>query len=457
MAKRLYNGVYDSITSDNNETVHRVENSCVIDKDYREEVIEKTSQHFFKYKTVIILFLGLFMVFGLFVSVACFNYAENIKFGGSTSQESIIGFITCLISDNNDAMFTYIPKEIRNSGILIDTEGISDLQKTDEMFHISFTSITINDCVELTDLKSIMNNIKSQYQIDMNITDAMAFSILAKYTYKDGIETKNGEFLADLISIKIHDKWYICPGLTIPDGIFKDTVVETETKVNASYDDNKNVDSISVNTLNYISPVDKTIPDIEPYSGALKDLQMGKVTIDEKDYVLPCPYLEMTDIFTLSYGKDVTSLDSLTIKTSIKPNYILNNLPAVFSNLNYNMADLSVSIGNRTKENIYVDAGDITMLYIGIPKSPYSYQIYDYPTILLPGSVSLGTSFIDVEQTYGKLTKCEDRSNVVLYDVEADIYAIPMGNSHNFIYFQFLDNKLAAIQWYYYDFNVYNS
>lgn len=453
MAKRLYNGVY--------ETDKVVSKPVAIKKDADEENISVDSKKPIGGRgSVIMVFVIVSFLLILFIVVAATTYFKETKMGGHTAQESIVGFITCLSDDSDNTMFDYIPKEIRSSGFLIDTAGLSDLQKTDEIFNINFTAITIQDYVTLSDVAFVMNDIKSQYHVDMVVTDAVAAHVIADYEYKDGIDVKTDVFVVDLISIKVNNKWFVCPGVTIPDDTFKIDSVQQDTMAGKSESkDSSNVAVVekSVDTLKYIAPVEKEIPDVEPYKGILKDLQAGNVSIDGYDFVLPCPYLDMLNVFHLCYDTNSTALDTLTIKTSIKPNYILNDLPAVFTNLNYNMADLFVSIGNRTKENIYVDAGDVTMFYIGLPKSPYSYQIYDYPNVLLPGNVTLGTSRGDVEYAYGELTKCEDKSNVILYDDEAVVYAIQLDNSHNFIYFEFVDEVLVAIEWYYYDFNAYVS
>ena len=463
MAKRLYTSIYDVESCESNVILENSTSALEQCLDgAKSNMISSddipNKQGVFRRNLIIIVFSILIFLLLVFILFTGKSYYNNIRTGGNTSQESIVGFITCLSDEDDSSMFSYIPSEIRNSGFLIDTAGLSDLQKIDEIFHIEFTAITITELVSLSDLDNVTADIKAKYNVELRADEAVAARVSAKYEYKDGLDVKSDVFSADLVSICLHGKWYVCPGVSIPDGIFQ---MEPDNLNMESEDvivgENIPLDISSVDTLNYIAPVEKELIEIEPYRNALKDLKSGKVTIDDKEYVFPCSYLDMLDVIRLCYDNDVTSLDSLTAKTSIKPNYILNNLPAVFTNLNYNMADLYVSIGNRTKDNIYVDAGDVTMFSIGIPKSPYSYQIYDYPMVVLPGNVTFGTSLSDVELVYGELKLCEDKSNVIVYSDTAVCYAIQLDNSHNFLYLQFEDFKLVSVQWYYYDFNAYNS
>lgn len=464
MAKRVY-GNSDSNTNDKindakSEFDDFDDDATILDLFYHKSKTDKpialNSHKTSKQSSNTGLIIIIVLLFA-FIIVLALSLIKNSKSGAHSAQEAAVGFVTCIADNDKSMMYSYVPKVISNSDVLIDTEGIADFQKIDEQYNITFSSVNVAASNSISDIKSVKSDIKAKYNFDIDLTKAEVVTIKADYKYTDEkSDIQSKEFKADFVVICMNNKWYVCPGLDIPDGVLESNASDSSDVLdesNTASESASELDSESDASMSsYAQPIAKDIVAVKPYKGALKDLQSGKVTINKKDYTFPCKYLDMTGLFILSFSKDTSSKDVLTQKTAIKPNYILNKLPVVFSNLDYNMTDIQVSIGNRTQSNIEVDLGDVTMFYIGEPKSPYSYQIYDYPDILLPGNISFETSLSDAEKVYGKLTKCVDTSNAIVYDKDAVIYAVQLNNTHNYLYLQFLDDKLVAIQWYYYDF-----
>ena len=84
-----------------------------------------------------------------------------------------------------------------------------------------------------------------------------------------------------------------------------------------------------------------------------------------------------------------------------------------------------------------------------------------YPDILLPGNVTIGTSYEDTVKVYGKdvLHKYDGKNDAVNklgFQDTCSIYTVDLNNDLNHLYLIYdSDGKLTALRWQYTDINNY--
>lgn len=363
--------------------------------------------------------------------------------GAASPDEAASAFVAAIDSSDDAALCKYIPRAVRDDGFMADTMNLSELKKLDEEHDITLSNIVIDAISDISDRSaSLESGLYSIYNKSVKISDAKRVAVTSDMSYELDDKDYETQVSFNLISIKVGSKWYIYTGQQLSE----DLDSEDSDAVNilpAETDGSEPYDIIST----YIKPVVKDVKELDFYDDARKDLEAGKLKIDNTEYVMPASYESMTDLFLLA--EDMFTEDTRVIRS----NYILKHLPIEFNKIDYSMTGFDISIGNITDADIDVTEGVVTTLYMGLPD-----EIYDYPDIYLPGNVTLGTDYDDIVKMYGNMDAYEENENLKLHPNCAVIYQADLNNKRNHVYFEFsYDNKLVAVQYHYFDLNDFLS
>ena len=442
MARRTYGAPVSSPATKDKETDAVVQSDLKVDSSAdipHQQKPEKNS------KLAIAILISVVVVSFVLI-IICVNMLISyldIGNGADSPDKAAVGYVESVT--DYEAMKRYLPPEIRNSGYIVDNNGLSEIQALNEEYGVTFTDIEAT--IDTSDVKidELEKSLNEAYNADIDIDDATKLVVNAVLTYNLNESKRESVVVFNLISIKSGAKWYIYTA----DLISEDYI--PSIKEDDSSDEGLESEIVEDNNVDFKVPVNKPQRELDIYDGVVDDLREGKISIDDMQYTLPAPYSDMTWLYTLS--DDAIDM-SMRI---IQPNYILKNLPISFVKDDYGMTDFRISIGNASDESIDVADGIVTTLYIGVPKFKYEHQIYDYPSVFLPGNVTLMSSYGDVVSVYGHLDNyTNDNESLYLYSDDAKVYQFNLnGNVHNHIYFQFVDDKLVAIQYHYYDLNEF--
>lgn len=377
------------------------------------------------------IFIGLGLT--AFVTAAsCVFYFKiyDSHYGDTDPIETSRKYIASMLA--RDDVSECLPREIRSSGLLSsETAWISDpvLQNV-TIQDINFVSSEASDMQ--SDVAALEIGFANTYSVNYVIDEAKSIHTIAELS---GIYSDENDFNAtlefDVIVIKSGFKWYAYTGDV------------------SSIESVKTVPDFPENYL--ISGPEETdyfgVPSVAPYKEALKDLQSGQFIIDHKVYYMPSEYGIMTSLLRLDDA--AIAKEDRTISSEV----ILNNLPVKYVSEKYSSDVLSINIANPYPEDIDVADGVVTMLFMGRS----SQKSDTYPSVMLPGNVTIGTSYDDVVSVYGKLKEQNGFFNdfdMMSIGYSVTVYVIPLDAEGNSLYLGFdSDNRLAAIKWIYYDLN----
>lgn len=356
--------------------------------------------------------------------------------GAMLADEAALGFVSSLDDDSDEGIYTYVPRQLRSKKYVADTMNINEIRKLSNDYGVSLSNFVIVGVDELNDkIDALKTGLYNLYKESVNIVGAQRVRMTADMRYDIDGEAQDSNLEFNIICIKVNTKWYVYTGQAL-----SENGANTVKFIETSPSQQQTVYDI---VTEYIKPIVKDIKPLDFYDKAKSDLQSGKVTINDKEYAMPSPYEEMTDLYTIveSNFTDAARL--------VKPNYILKHLPIEFKEQRYAKTDFDISIGNPTDDIADVTKGLVTTLYIGRPES-----IYDYPDVYLPGNVTFGTTYADVVKMYGELDRYEPNDNLNRHSDYYSVYQLPLNNKRNIIYFEFdIDEKLVAVQYYYFDLN----
>lgn len=434
MGRRSYSSVSGSSTSSAQANVSQKQAAPV--------QASKSEKSFGKGSAVLIA-LALIMSAAAAVIAVTYNIKDwfDENNGAASADEAAASFVSAIDDSDDNLMYKYVPRDIRNSGFMADTMNISELKKLDEEHDISLSNIVIDSISDLTDkIKALESGLYSVYNKAVNISGARRVHVTADMSYDLEDHDYATQVTFDLICIKVRAKWYVYTGQQLSEDLDSDDsdavhILQADDRADVPYD--------IIST--YIKPVVKEIKPLSFYSSAKDDLISGKISIDNVEYVMPVSYQSMMNLYSLA--DDMFTEDT----RKIKQNYILKHIPIVFNEAKYSMTGFDVSIGNTSDKEIDISEGIVTTLYIGRPDN-----IYDYPDVYLPGNVTLGTSYDDIVKMYGRLDAYGGNDNVIKHAECAIIYQLELNNKRNCVYFEFnYDNELVAIQYYYFDLNSF--
>lgn len=389
----------------------------------------------------------------------------DVGFGASTPNAAAIGYVEAIAKEDTFDLQKYMPPQVRYTGYMANSYDVMALKILDENYNISLSNVrAVNDSIKL-DINTLINGLENVYNKRVNIKEASKMDVFAELSYEVDGEIHTDDITFNLICIKVGLKWYVYTGdlADVIDDMKSVDVAISTTVPSETSDETSEEETISEvqdsdkqdMVIEYTEPEVVESRPIEEYDDVLSDLQNGHVEIDGKSYVFPTKYQSMTNLYTL-----VDKAIEEDVRT-IKPNFILKNLPIAFVNESYSKTEFYVSIANSTEEDIDVSDGLVTTVMIGSPKSKYDYQVYDYPEVYLPGNITFGSTYDQVKSLYGQLeevTNDEKEENVVCpYGNISKLYKIELNeNKYNCLYFEFVDNELVALQWYFYDLNEFS-
>lgn len=478
MGRRTYGAVStittnQSVQNENNAIKNEVKSNverdshvivCETKESANESIVEKEKEEKPKkslHPCFVAMFVVLvFAVLGFIIGHICTRYLD-IGNGANAPDEAAIKYVTA-IANNDPKQSVYLPPEIRNSGYAADIYGLSSLKAYDEKYDVILSNVEAVIDAQKLEIAPLEDSLEYVYGKRVDISDAKLLTLTADMSYESDGESQVSPLTFNIISIKSNKHWYIYTGNFLTEDVTEDESTEASISEDVGEDititDEESVTnepSYEIieedSTIGYVEPVIKEDVEIDFYDEALSDLKLGKVKIDGVDYVLPEANMHMSGLYELVDA----SIDA-NIR-QVKPNYILKNLPIKFINEDYGMTEFSISVGNASDDSIDVSEGIVTTLYVGLPKSEYAYNVYDYPDVYLPGNITLTSTYNDVVSLYGELEPYTgDNKSLYMYSDNVKIYQVNLhDNLHNHLYLEFENDVLVAIQWHFYDLNAF--
>ena len=435
-----------------------VENNIVIDEVVAEvdslqtdDDNNEVSKKFDIKLIILVIVLSICCVIGCIVFVL---KVFDVNKGASMPEDAAKGYIQAIADGDEVAFKRYLPPIVRDEGYVADTNNLSEIKMLDEKYDIDIGDIVVIIDSANLNIDDLEVGFYELYGKDISIKDAVKLSASTTMSYKIDDKSYDTDLVFNLVSIKVGFKWYIYTANLVSDDYDDKPELDEDVSIDESELQTKDenfeiVDDKGV--IEYVSPINKDLKPLSKYETVRTDLTNGSVNIDGVDYLFPVLYSDMISLYTLV---DESIDEDMRL---IEPNYILKNLPIEFVNKDYGMTDFHVSIANSTKENIDVSDGIVTTFYIGLPKSRYSYQIYNYPDVYLPGNITLTSSYKDVVNMYGDLEEYTgNNDSLYMYSDNVKVYYVNLhGNKRNKLYFEFEKDVLVAVQWYFYDLNKF--
>lgn len=396
--------------------------------------------------------LSAVLLIGLYFFLGFLGDSGN---GIDSSDSAAYYFVKAVSKNDSKKVMKCLLSSSRDAGFKLDTMSLAPISDMKSKYtDVNISNMVIDSVVDLSDqCDSLSGGYYSIYNADEEFTDARKYimSSRMKCSSEDKPE-ENFNIIWNIITVKSarNKKWYVYTGQQLTEDLSR----EDADLVNI-YDINDTLDTSSdfvdydvtndqVYDIMYtkIQSVNKTVKALNFYSDAAKDLSSGKLWIDSFEYFMPITYQSTLNFITIND-------DKLEDSQSVVPaNSIIKRVPVSFSNIIYSKTGISVNIGNPTNSPIDIYGGTIVGLYLSIPEQ----DIYDYPDVYLPGNVTFGTEYKDVARMYGELTLYDgSNSDLKLYSDSVKIYQKDLNNERNHVYFEFENDKLVAIQYYYFD------
>jgi hypothetical protein len=399
--------------------------------------------------------IGSSVAVGAVCILSFWKLAYDGGYGGRSAKTVAVDFAQAVSADSDD-MWTYLPRSLRGMQ-MASSESVWEVDAGKSQIPITLSNLEVSDTKDLSSSASALEDgLKDVYGKSVNIRDAelVSLSTTVSFEVNDIEYSKDVNF--DIICIKVGLKWYAYTGSNIDANniTLEPNIIPDEWYEDSSEDDTSEIDDSSIDdTEDDSSGADAPeIPEVNIYDGVTDDVIAGKVTIDGVDYTMPADYSKFSSLFVLN-DNAIDDADRV-----ISANNILRYLPVTFVDSSYVQSRpyLMVDIANANGtggEDIDVADGVVTTLHIGKPTNSNIY-----PSVVLPGNVTLGTSYDDVLRVYGPQLISytgdnEGIENLQLSD-SVSIYQMRLGNDYNWLYLIFgSDNTLSAVRWYYYDLN----
>ncbi len=387
----------------------------------------------------LVLFITTCMTIGAVVSaIAIFIF----DFGhGMTNNDDLVTTIAKSLDDFSYGNISdYVPKEIRNSGFISDSDAFAQFREDDFKNEYELQSVTIENEIPYEDISVLQKGLTKVYNKQVPFTAARLNTVSLVLTDKDE-HTIN--VTANIVTIKQHKQWYFYTG----------PVVSTDGEEIPFLEIQSDANDVTVSVpgneyqVSYVEPDTAAIFDedlkikLDFYDGAEDDLKSGMLTIDGEEYVLPTAFEDFTDVIAVKSDKKSSLAHIILAKDET-----LNNVPVEFVSDEYKESLVELALGNLSNESQPYDKASMTTLYIGNTGTA--------PEVVLPGGVMFGTGLEDVQKMYESMHAVKD-DDVFLGSLSEAVYAVDLSNKHNKIYLGFYNNKLVEVQWYYIDMNNY--
>lgn len=394
----------------------------------------------------------LLSVIGLFVLYYFVNDISDGRNGADSSDSAAALFVRSL-AKNDGKTSRYLMKDTREKGFVFDAMSLSPISSLrSDYSSVDIDNIVISGIDDLSDkLDKLSGGYFSGYNVDVSFDNAKRYLVSANYDCfrDDSSDVVSGQLLFNIITVKLssNKKWYVYTGQQLSEDLDRSdadlvNIVNEKTSVSSDGElEDENLDEFDI-VYTKIQAVSKNIKKLNFYQGAADDLIKGKISIDSFEYFMPISYDSIMNFMSISDAK--ITADNMVVAA----NSITKHVPVSFTNIIYGMTGIDISIGNPTNNPIDIYSGILTGLYIAIPDQ----DIYDYPDVYLPGNVTFGTDFNDVMRMYGGLEPYQGgNSDLKLYSDSVTVYQKTLNHDKNYVYFEFDNNKLVAIQFYYFD------
>lgn len=421
----------------------------------------------------IIMSLAMIALAVMVVMVYVFDFGNGEK----TPEDAAIHYAKAISEASDKDIQSVIPRKLRSLGYGAELDQINRLAGWKKTVNASLTDVKVLTVTDVSDsIKALEKGVENVYGVTLEIEDAkyIDLSAIMSYNRKSDVDAEDStesdmssateaeidmqkntkvytsEINFPITVIKVKGKWYAYTA-SVEDIVIGDTPEEEETSSEDSSEQSTGeATSTETDATVVAKPPEIEIKslDLDFYDGALEDLQAGKLTVESKEYTMPIVYKDFTDVLTIE--EDIIDEES----RPIKPNGLLVRVPCNYNNEEYAKAGLNICVGNATDTECDLLDGIVTTYYVGYPG-----QAFDYPSVYLPGNVTLLTSYDDVVKMYGELEEytgsVNDKSYCKNMFITSDkIYCLKLNNVHNYIYFGFnADNQLIEIQYYYHDLN----
>ena len=396
------------------------------------------------------ILLSIVLLIGLCFTI---NIISDDNHGLDTSDSVVHTFIKALSKNDDARLSKCLLKGTRDSGFLLDTMSISPIVDLRTKFpDVDISNVVINSVEDLSDrLDKLSGGYYSVYSKDESFSDARRYIVTADMVCTSDTDKMESGLKFNIITVKRNgnNKWYVYTGQQLMEDLERTdadliNIVDKTMPKNTELNDSDI--PVDANTYDIMyTEIESVVHDVKKlkfYSEAYNDLAKGKISIDSFEYFMPISYQSIVNFINICDDK-VSDEDAI-----IAPNSIVKHVPVMFTNVIYSKTGLSVNIGNPTNSPIDIYGGTITGLYLAKPDQ----DIYDYPDVYLPGNVTFGTSYDDVVKMYGGLDAYHnDNSDLKLYSNRVKIYQKDLNNERNHVYFEFENNELVAIQYYYFD------
>ena len=364
-----------------------------------------------------------------FIAIVRYDYQN----GADTSNELITEVATYLDHLDYEDIQKYLPRTIRSDGFVADSDEFAAFREICEKDEYKLKSSAIISEVVFSDIAQLEQGLSEIYGKTEHISEAKLVQTELLFTNMDGNSLR---VVANFIPIKILHKWYLYMG--------SDALHDGKLVVFLTIQDNTESDSHVIPDISYVKKLevieseDVDVIPLDFYKDAKADLTAGKCVMSGTERQLPDLFSAFSDVFVLDKDR-LPAKQSLTLLQD----EILGNLPIQFTDEIFDGTDIYVSVANLSKESVLIQDASIVTLCVSKGSLP----------VLLPGNVTFGTSYTDVVKMYGDLQAIDDTQ--FKGTLSKDVYALDLGNSHNYIYFGFKDGKLIEIQWFYIDMTNY--
>lgn len=416
--------------------------------------------------------------------------------GASSSSGLAVKYITAISNSDTNAIYDCIPPDYRNMNInqsqATELSHILSLQKENPLSLSNIRVVKEVSCFDKKDalLKGLVNAYGKTPS--KGIDDIRMVTVSADVNYNGKVTNYNFQIL----TMKIGFKWYIYladPVQEAKESTGSTTETSIEPPVGAMTDPSSSETSeTSAAATPTPGPTPTPAVTLAPYDELwLKNLKAGMFSLGGVELTMPIRMTAEDGTDEVSFA-ELLQLDSSKISQSsmtLAPNQIVSgtngsSVPVYMNNKDWLMITdfWVIHIGNLTKNEIALDQGHVTKLYM--EKS----DVYPYPQLILPGGITFGSTIDEVRAVYGSIDLYEPSGNSEVYtrdgvaykddtdlpkypmkETPADgltIYRVSLQNRFsvgadgkwdvtkdlNSLYLEFdRDGKLVAVEWFYFD------
>ena len=163
------------------------------------------------FKVVLVVFIVLILSVSGLVAWGIYSGVYDKGRGSAAPEDSISDFVGAVFSDDNQAVYDFIPPGIRNSGRLVDDFGISKLRSIYEEGYVT-TYLTIDEVDTSVSATDVSGQIRDLYGVSVGVNDAVVLSVHVEFS--DLVPSLGASYYDFRVySVRCRERWYIIPGM----------------------------------------------------------------------------------------------------------------------------------------------------------------------------------------------------------------------------------------------------